>query len=86
MADPFYPPNTFQLPQLFESLMGTPQGESLDLNEDLFSMDNYYKQSKFWNDFKGVGQGQMNLGETQPTQFKDNTFSIGNDFSDTYYL
>ncbi len=78
-------PGMFQLPQLFEQLVGTPTGEQLDLDNS-FSMDNYYKQAKFWNDFKGVGLGQMNKGETQPTQLKDLSNPMGNDYSDTYYL
>ncbi len=85
MSDLFTNPRMFQLPQLFEQLQGSPQGDQLNLDTD-FSMDNHYKQMKFWNDFKGVGQGQMNLGEITPPQIKDNSFSIGNDFSDTYYL
>ncbi len=80
----FNNPGMFQLPQLFEQLIGTPQGEQLGTE---FQLDDMYKKNKWWNSSQGFGLGQMNFGSLQPTQIK-NDFgdNLANDFTETYYL
>ncbi len=82
MMNYFNNPNMFQLPQLFEQFQGTPQATQLDMSSPF---EDLYKK-KYWNDFKGVGLGQMNLGELPSTQFKGDTNDMYNDFSSTYFL
>ena len=87
MANPFNMPQLFQmpeLPKLYESLVGSPEAASLELDENLF--DNYYQQNKLWNEGAKVGGGQTYDKLDPPTQFKDPSKEMYNDFSGTYYL
>lgn len=91
MTNPFKMPQLFQMPQmptlpvLYEALLGTPAGESLELTED-GKIGNYYQNSNLWNEGTKVNGGQSYESNTPPTQFKDPADDMYNDISGTYFL
>ncbi len=84
MPQLFQMPQMPELPVLFESLVGTPQAESIGIDSSTF--DNQYKTQKFWNEGNKVGGGQTYEKLDPPTQFKDPALEMYNEFSGTYFL